>query len=184
MVKTNKQQLQLKCFITSITLLLLSVILQEALRLFSASPAAAIAWLATGFPVFSLSYQAPVITLVNISFLSQNWWAAVHIWPDLHRFGDPFFCDLRVIVSLKFSIAFFWISSAFSVSLSCCLEAKSMSPVALSSLETNFCVCYLHMQMQTLCRAVDISITTSYSTSVKMFYRGLTKVFIASPFCD
>ena len=48
----------------------------------------------------------------------------------------------------------------------------------------NFCVCYLHMQMQTLCRAVGISITTSYSTSVKMFYRGLTKVFIASPFCD
>ena len=40
------------------------------------------------------------------------------------------------------------------------------------------------MQMQTLCRAVEISITTSYSTSVKMFYRGLTKVFIASPFCD
>ena len=34
------------------------------------------------------------------------------------------------------------------------------------------------------CRAVEISITTSYSTSVKMFYRGLTKVFIASPFCD
>ena len=40
------------------------------------------------------------------------------------------------------------------------------------------------MQMQTLCRAVEISITTSYSTSVKMFYRGLTKVFIPSPFCD
>ena len=46
------------------------------------------------------------------------------------------------------------------------------------------CVCYLHMQMQTLCRAVAISITTSYSTSVKIFYRGLTEVFIASPFCD
>ena len=40
------------------------------------------------------------------------------------------------------------------------------------------------MQMQTLCRAVEISITTSYSTSVKMFYRGLSKVFISSPFCD
>ena len=40
------------------------------------------------------------------------------------------------------------------------------------------------MQMQTLCRAVEMSITTSCSTSVKMFYRGLTKVFIASPFCD
>ena len=38
--------------------------------------------------------------------------------------------------------------------------------------------------LQTLCRAVEISITTSCSTSVKMFYRGLTKVFIASPFCD
>ena len=47
-----------------------------------------------------------------------------------------------------------------------------------------FCVCYLHTQMQTPCRAVEISITTSYSTSVKMFYRGLTKVFITSPFCD
>ena len=47
-----------------------------------------------------------------------------------------------------------------------------------------FCVCYLHMQMQTLCRAVEISITTSYSTGVKMFYRGLTKVFIVSPFCE
>ena len=51
-------------------------------------------------------------------------------------------------------------------------------------LSDGFCVCYLHMEMQTLCRAVEISITTSYSTSVKMFYRGLTKVFIPSPFCD
>ena len=40
------------------------------------------------------------------------------------------------------------------------------------------------MQMQTLCRAVEISFTTLYSTSVKMFYRGLSEVFIASPFCD
>ena len=48
----------------------------------------------------------------------------------------------------------------------------------------SFCVCYLHMQMKTLCRAVEISIITPYTTSVKMFYRGLTKVFIASPFCD
>ena len=31
-------------------------------------------------------------------------------------------------------------------------------------------------QMQTLCRAVEISITTSYSTSVIIFYRGLTEV--------
>ena len=38
--------------------------------------------------------------------------------------------------------------------------------------------------MQTLCRAVEISITTSYSTSVKMFYRGLTEVFMKSLFCD
>ena len=36
----------------------------------------------------------------------------------------------------------------------------------------NFCVCYLHMQMQTLCRAVEISITTSYSTSVKIFLQS------------
>ena len=42
----------------------------------------------------------------------------------------------------------------------------------------SFCVCYLHMQMQTLCRAVEISITISYSTSVKIFYRGLTEVFM------
>ena len=40
------------------------------------------------------------------------------------------------------------------------------------------------MQMQTLCRAVEISITTSYSTSVKIFYRGLIEVFIRSPICD
>ena len=49
---------------------------------------------------------------------------------------------------------------------------------------THFCVCYLRMQMQTLCRAVEILITTSCSTSVKFLYRGLTEVFIASPFCD
>ena len=40
------------------------------------------------------------------------------------------------------------------------------------------------MQMQTLYRAVEISITTSYGTNVKMFYRGLTEIFIQSPFCD
>ena len=39
------------------------------------------------------------------------------------------------------------------------------------------------MQMQKLCRAVEILTTTSY-TSVTIFYRGLTEVFIASPFCD
>ena len=61
---------------------------------------------------------------------------------------------------------------------------KIAPQVSFSSHCCNFCVCYLHMQMQTLCRAVEISITTSYRTSVKMFYRGLTKVFIASPFCD
>ena len=48
----------------------------------------------------------------------------------------------------------------------------------------SFCVCYLHLQMQTPYRAVEISITTSYSTSVNIFYRGLTEVFIASPFCE
>ena len=40
------------------------------------------------------------------------------------------------------------------------------------------------MQTQTLCRAVEIWITTSYSASVKIFYRGLSEVFIASSFCD
>ena len=47
-----------------------------------------------------------------------------------------------------------------------------------------FCVCYLRMQMQTLCRAVEISISNSYNTSVKIFYGRLTEVFIGSPFCD
>ena len=32
--------------------------------------------------------------------------------------------------------------------------------------------------------AVEILITSSYSTGVNIFYRGLTEVFIASPFCD
>ena len=40
------------------------------------------------------------------------------------------------------------------------------------------------MQMQTLYRAVEISINTSYSTSMKNCYRGLTEVFIPSPFRD
>ena len=64
----------------------------------------------------------------------------------------------------------------------CSVRSLSIFKNFVSSFD--FCVCYLHMQMQLLCRAVEISITTSYSTSVKMFYRGLTKVFIASPFCD
>ena len=46
--------------------------------------------------------------------------------------------------------------------------------------EIRFRVYYLHMQMHTLCRAVEISITTSYSTSVKIFYRGLSEVFIGA----
>ena len=46
------------------------------------------------------------------------------------------------------------------------------------------CVCCLHTQMQTLCRAIEISITTSCSTIVNIFCRDLTEVFIASPFCD
>ena len=46
------------------------------------------------------------------------------------------------------------------------------------------CVCCLHMQMQTLCRAIETLITTSCSTIVKIFCRDLTEVFIASPFCD
>ena len=33
-------------------------------------------------------------------------------------------------------------------------------------------------------RAVESLINISYSTSVKIFYRGLTEVFIASPSCD
>ena len=40
------------------------------------------------------------------------------------------------------------------------------------------------MQMQTLCRAEEISMTTLYSTSVKNIYKGLTEVFIPSPFRD
>ena len=59
------------------------------------------------------------------------------LWPDLRRFGDPYFRDFRFFVSLKFSIAFFGMSSAVSLSFSCCLEAESASAVAVSSLETN-----------------------------------------------
>ena len=67
----------------------------------------------------------------------------------------------------------------YSFSSDACADKMPMC-----SFHIDFCVCYLHMQMQTLCRAVEISITTSYSTSVKFFYRGLTEVFITSPFCD
>ena len=45
-------------------------------------------------------------------------------------------------------------------------------------------VCYLHMQMCTQCRAVEIKITTSYITSVKFYSKSLTEVSIVSPFCD
>ena len=65
-----------------------------------------------------------------------------------------------------------------------CWFVKHMDIKKSEYLPCNFCVCYLRMQMQTLCRAVEILITTSCSTSVKFFYRGLSEVFIASPFCD
>ena len=67
--------------ITSITFPLLSVLLQEVLRLFSAAPAAVIARLAAGFPVLSFSYQAPVVALRDQHqlSLSENRGAAVHI---------------------------------------------------------------------------------------------------------
>ena len=45
-------------------------------------------------------------------------------------------------------------------------------------------VCYLHMQIADSCRAVQILITTSCSTYVKLFERGLNESFIASVFCD
>ena len=42
---------------------------------------------------------------------------------------------------------------------------------AFSYIAIHFCVCYLHMQMKTLCRAVEISITTSYTTSVRFSFQ-------------
>ena len=57
-----------------------------------------------------------------------------------------------------------------------------------------FFVCYLHICKLLsaiciyancrLCRAVQILITTSCSTYVKLFERGLNESFIASVFCD
>ena len=58
---------------------------------------------------------------------------------------------------------FFALSSLFRMAGKCRAEKLKLFT------SYRFCVCYLHMQMQTLCRAVEISITTSYSTSVKMF---------------
>ena len=40
------------------------------------------------------------------------------------------------------------------------------------------------MQIADSCRAVQILITTSCSTYVKLFERGLNESFIASVFCD
>ena len=54
----------------------------------------------------------------------------------------------------------------------------------MENTSVRFLCLVLHMQMPTLCSAVEISITTSYSTSVKSFFRSSTEVFIASPFCD
>ena len=79
-----------------------------------------------------------------------------------------------------------YINSQSKQDITVCHIAKVKSATSAHYLAhvISFCVCYLHMQMQTLCRAVKISITISYSTSVKNFYRGLTEVFIPSPFRD
>ena len=48
---------------------------------------------------------------------------------------------------------------------------------------TNFCLLFAYANCR-LCRAVQILITTSCSTYVKLFERGLNESFIASVFCD
>ena len=46
-----------------------------------------------------------------------------------------------------------------------------------------FCLLFAYANCR-LCRAVQILITTSCSTYVKLFERGLNESFIASVFCD
>ena len=47
----------------------------------------------------------------------------------------------------------------------------------------SFCLLFAYANCR-LCRAVQILITTSCSTYVKLFERGLNESFIASVFCD
>ena len=57
---------------------------------------------------------------------------------DLQRFGQaPPSSELRFLVSLRLSIAFFLISSAVSLSLRCCFDANSAFACMVSSLPTN-----------------------------------------------
>ena len=50
----------------------------------------------------------------------------------------------------------------------------------LSTFLSAICIC----KIADSCRAVQILITTSCSTYVKLFERGLNESFIASVFCD
>ena len=50
-------------------------------------------------------------------------------------------------------------------------------------LDNAFCLLFAYANCR-LCRAVQILITTSCSTYVKLFERGLNESFIASVFCD
>ena len=57
---------------------------------------------------------------------------------DLQLFGEaPPSSELRFLVSLRLSIAFFLISSAVSLSLRCCFDADSAFACMVSSLPTN-----------------------------------------------
>ena len=152
----------MRCFITCITSLLLSVTLREALRSFSAAPAAVIAWLAAGFPILSFSYQAPVVALRDQHQLSllENRRAAVHISGltcavlEMHPF---------LICVSSSPLRFPWLSFGylrpFFLSLSCCLEAKSASAVAVSSLETN--------------SSIGASLSVKSSTEIPLFHSSV-----------
>ena len=95
-----------------------------------------------------------------------------------------FWVSLWTLESQVRDWAFFIFLSLSWISLKVLSQHVTAFELQVQGFPFNFSVCYLRMQMQTLCRAVKILITTSCSTSVKFFYRGLTEVFIASPFCD
>ena len=56
-------------------------------------------------------------------------------------------------------------------------------PLCFENRTRFLCLLFAYANADTM-QSCRISITTSYSTSVKIFYRGLTEVFLASPFCD
>ena len=62
-------------------------------------------------------------------------------------------------------------------------EATQLAAQLQTSLFSYFCLLFAYANCR-LCRAVQILITTSCSTYVKLFERGLNESFIASVFCD